>query len=57
MGGGQHDCLQALEQVRLRDMGEQYHGDFIDLSIHRKSIDDFLKEEMNDKRRNYKILP
>lgn len=50
---------EIARQLRLRDMGGIIVVDFIDMQDpeHRKTLYDFLKEEMNDDKAKHKILP
>lgn len=52
-------AAEVARQLRLRDMGGIIVIDFIDMQNpdHRKSLFDFLREEMNDDRAKHKILP
>ncbi len=52
-------AAEIARQLRLRDMGGIIVVDFIDMHDpeHRKTLFDFLRDEMNDDKAKHKILP
>ena len=52
-------AAEIARQLRLRDMGGIIVVDFIDMQSaeHRKSLFDFLRDEMSDDKAKHKILP